>query len=73
MAINLNKGDNKLLYYYSDNGLTIGPFTLDDLLSKIKSETLVYREGIEWTNAKNVPELKKYFLEEEKKNEKLKA
>jgi hypothetical protein len=73
MAINLNKGDNKLLYYYSDNGLTFGPFTLDDLLSKIKSETLVYREGIEWTNAKEVPELKKYFLEEEKKNEKLKT
>jgi hypothetical protein len=73
MAINLNKGDNKLLYYYSDNGLTSGPFTLDDLLSKIKSETLVYREGIEWTNAKNVPELKKYFLEEENKNEKLKT
>jgi uncharacterized membrane protein YhaH (DUF805 family) len=48
-------------YYYSEDGNPIGPFSLSELLEKIGPETLVYREGIDWTNAKEVQELKKFF------------
>jgi hypothetical protein len=51
-----------IMYYYSVNGATYGPLTLPDLLEKIDASTLVYREGIEWTNANEVDELKKFFL-----------
>jgi uncharacterized membrane protein YhaH (DUF805 family) len=61
MSLDLNKGNNELKYYYSENGGTFGPFTLSQLLDKINAETLVYREGIDWTNAKNVEELIGYF------------
>jgi hypothetical protein len=63
MAIDLSKEKNELKYYYSENGATLGPFSLSQLLEKIDGETLVYREGMEWTNAKNVDELKKFFKE----------
>lgn len=62
MAIDLNKGKNELMYYYSVNGATLGPFTLPQLLEKIDSDSLVYREGIDWTSAKDVEELKKFFV-----------
>jgi uncharacterized membrane protein YhaH (DUF805 family) len=52
------------MYYYSIDGATFGPFTLEQLLENINEDTLVYREGIDWTNAKNVEELKKYFIKE---------
>ena len=62
MSININKKETNYMYYYSDdNGTTYGPFSLDELLPKVNHETLVYREGIQWTNASNVEELKKYF------------
>jgi uncharacterized membrane protein YhaH (DUF805 family) len=61
MAIDLNKDKNELKYYYSENGATLGPFTLTQLLEKIEADTLVYREGIDWTNAKDVEELRKFF------------
>jgi uncharacterized membrane protein YhaH (DUF805 family) len=61
MAINLNKDKNELKYYYSENGATLGPFTLSQLLEKIEANTLVYREGIDWTNATDVEELRKFF------------
>jgi len=61
MSIDLNKEKNEMKYYYSDNGTTLGPFSLTQLLEKIEGETLVYREGIEWTNAKDIEELKKFF------------
>ncbi len=57
MAIDLNKGKNEFKYYCSEDGKTVGPFTLPQLLEKIEADTLVYREGIEWTNAKYVDEL----------------
>ena len=50
-----------LMYYYSINGTVYGPLTLADLLEKIDADTLVYREGIQWTNADEVDELKKFF------------
>ncbi len=61
MAIDLNKDKNELKYYYSENGATLGPFSLPQLLEKIEADTLVYREGIDWTNAKDVEELRKFF------------
>jgi hypothetical protein len=61
MAIDLNKNKNELKYYYSENGATLGPFSLPQLLEKIEADTLVYREGIDWTNAKDVEELRKFF------------
>lgn len=67
MAIDLNKDKNELKYYYSENGATLGPYSLSQLLVKIDPETLVYREGIEWTNAKDIDELKKFFKEQQVK------
>lgn len=61
MAINLEKAPLETLYYYAENGKTVGPFLLKELLPKINADTLVYREGIEWTNAKDVEELKAHF------------
>jgi hypothetical protein len=61
MAINIDKSAIEKQYYYEENGNTYGPFSLSILLSKIKSNTLVYREGIEWTEAKEIDELKHYF------------
>ena len=61
MAIDLNTDKNELKYYFSENGRTLGPFSLSELLEKIESDSLVYREGIDWTNAKDVEELKKFF------------
>lgn len=61
MAINLDKSAIEKQYYYEENGNTYGPFCLSILLSKIKSNTPVYREGIEWTEAKEIDELKHYF------------
>jgi uncharacterized membrane protein YhaH (DUF805 family) len=61
MAIDLLKDESALKYYYSDNGTTLGPFALSQLLERIEADTLVYREGIVWTNAKDVEELRKFF------------
>lgn len=68
MAIDLNKDKNELKYYYSENGATLGPFSLSQLLEKIEADTLVYREGIDWTNAKDVEELRKFFKAHEDVN-----
>jgi uncharacterized membrane protein YhaH (DUF805 family) len=61
MAIDLNKDRKDIRYYYSDDGATLGPYSLSQLLEKIEANTLVYREGIDWTNAKDVNELRNYF------------
>lgn len=61
MALNLDKSAIEKQYFYEENGNTYGPFSLSILLIKIKSNTLVYREGIEWTEAKEIDELKHYF------------
>jgi hypothetical protein len=61
MAIDIQKKNLETLYYYSDDGNTIGPLTLSQLLVKINEHTLVYRDGIEWTNAKDIPEIGKFF------------
>lgn len=65
MAIELDNDKNGLNYYYSENGAKLGPFSLSQLLEKIEANTLVYREGINWTNAKDVEELRQFFKEQE--------
>jgi tetratricopeptide (TPR) repeat protein len=61
MHLNLDKSITEKQYYYEDKGNTLGPFPISRLLSKINENTLVYREGIDWTIAKEIPELKNYF------------
>lgn len=68
MAIDLNKKSKEYTYYYSENGKTLGPYSLSQLIEKIDLETLVYREGIDWTNAKDVEELKFYFKSQPHEN-----
>ena len=63
-SININS--TKDIYYFEINGDSEGPYSINDLLSKIKSNTIVYREGIDWTEAINVPELKFYFNKDER-------
>lgn len=55
------ENSGELLYYYSVDGTVYGPLSLVKLLEKIDADTLVYREGIEWTNATEIEELKKFF------------
>ncbi len=61
MALNLDKSAIEKQYFYEEKGNTYGPFSLSVLLSKIKANTRVYREGIDWTEAKEIAELKNYF------------
>ena len=61
MALNLEKNINEKHYYYEDKGNMLGPFPVSVLITKISENTLVYREGIDWTIAKEIPELKTYF------------
>lgn len=61
MGIDLSTDKNELKYCYSVNGATLGPFTLTQFLDKINAETLVYRECIDWTDAKDVEELRKFI------------
>jgi hypothetical protein len=70
MEINLEEDSIETSYYYAEDGKTVGPFPLNELLPKITADTLVYREGIEWTNAKDVEELRGYFPEKEPKKPK---
>jgi len=73
MAINLDKKDknasfnldkNEVDYYYSKNGKQYGPYVKKDILTKIDSNTLVWRDGIEWTNASKLEEFKNHFQSE---------
>lgn len=63
MKLNLNKTHINYSYYYSIDDKQFGPFNLTQLIPEIKGDTLVWREGIEWTNANNLEELKKFFSE----------
>jgi uncharacterized membrane protein YhaH (DUF805 family) len=58
----MNNTNAEVLYYFSKNGETFGPLNKSQLLTQITANTLVYREGIQWTNANEVEELKSYFL-----------
>ena len=70
MKINLDKEPSFNLekdevdYYYSVNGKQYGPYLKKDLLTKIDSNTLVWREGIEWMNASKLEEFNNHFQSE---------
>jgi uncharacterized membrane protein YhaH (DUF805 family) len=68
MSINLTKKEDKINWYYSNEGSQIGPFELSDLLKQINGNTMVWREGIDWTTARLVPELSNYFPAEKSSN-----
>ena len=63
MAININKKEEEYNYYYTADGNQYGPFKKDQLIPKINGDTLVWRDGIEWTNANKLEELKNFFNE----------
>jgi hypothetical protein len=63
MAININKTPESFQYYFSIDGDQFGPFTVTELLVKIDRNTLVWREGLQWTNAFDVEELRNFFPE----------
>ena len=50
-------------YYYIKNNQQVGPVRLHQLLKDINGETLVWRDGIDWSKAREVDELKNYFHE----------
>ena len=61
MAMNLNKNEGTINWYYSKDGTQMGPFEFNNLINQIDANTMVWREGIEWTTAKLVPELSLHF------------
>lgn len=58
-----------MAYYVAINGQTAGPYTFDVLkrmlsAAEITADTLVWKQGmVDWTQAKNVDELKGLFME----------
>ena len=66
MAININKGGKLGKYFFIADDIQFGPFEISDLLEQINKDSLVYYEGIKWTKASEIPELKKYFITEQR-------
>ncbi len=60
MAIKINKGGDLGKYFYAKNDVTYGPIKLDELLQRVDEDTLVFYDGIDWTPASEIPELKKF-------------
>ena len=58
------KQNEETNYYYSVEGDVKGPFNLANLLTKIDGNTLVWREGIDWTAANSLVELKSLLSSE---------
>ena len=63
MGIDLEK-KTEHKYYYSSGEERLGPFDVTELIPKISESTLVWRQGLDWTNASQIEELKKYFPNE---------
>lgn len=61
MALNINKEQMDYNYYYTKDDKQYGPFTLSRLIPEIEGDTLVWREGIDWTNANKLDELSRFF------------
>jgi uncharacterized membrane protein YhaH (DUF805 family) len=61
MNINKKTQTSETQFFYSEDEKALGPFNIAQLLEKITRDHLVWREGMEWTAAKNVPELSKFF------------
>lgn len=66
MSLNINKGGKLGKYFFIEDDVQYGPFEISDLLEKINKDTLIYYEGIKWTKASDLPEIKKYFITEER-------
>lgn len=48
-------------YFYLENNQSVGPLSLVELLTNIDRETMVWYDGIEWTIAGEIDELKFFF------------
>jgi hypothetical protein len=57
MAFRLSKGSVNGKFFYQKDGVVYGPVTREEILGRIRPDTLVYYEGIQWTAASNLPEL----------------
>ena len=51
-------------YYYLLNDVQKGPVTQSQLLTIVDADTLVWRDGIEWMRAADVPELAGHFIKD---------
>ena len=50
--------ENISLYYYSENGEVVGPFTVQELAGKITPDSMVVSENAtKWVKASDVPEI----------------
>ena len=63
MALSTEKKTEKHNYYYIIDEVQYGPVELFELLPKVDRNTMVWREGIEWAKASEVPELRNFFPE----------
>jgi serine/threonine protein kinase len=54
---------DSLKYFYSENGKTLGPFSLIELKSKINSDTIVSTDEISWKKANEFSEINAFFPE----------
>ena len=63
MALNLEKKIVTRQYYYTRNNERFGPFELNALVQLIKPDDLVWRDGIDWTTANQLPELQRFFAD----------
>lgn len=61
MSIKINKGGDLGKYFYSKDDVIYGPIKLDELLQRVDENTLVFYNGIDWTKASELPELKKFI------------
>ncbi len=61
MSIKINKGGELGKYFYSKDDVIYGPIKLDELLQRVDENTLVFYNGIDWTKANELPELKKFI------------
>ena len=67
---NLKKGDEQIEYFIVDDGATIGPFTFDQIVSKIENKSIqgksqVYKDN-QWTSIKALPEFQNYLPKKKK-------
>ena len=67
---NLKKGDDQIEYFIVDDGATIGPFTFDQIVSKIENKSIqgksqVYKDN-QWTSIKALPEFQNYLPKKKK-------
>jgi uncharacterized membrane protein YhaH (DUF805 family) len=60
--MDLNKNQSSFSYFCLIEDKQHGPMDRTKLLSMVNSDTLIWREGIDWTVAAHVPELSDHFI-----------